>query len=113
MGAGLCAVCCVVPMLVVFGVVSVAALVTVGLAAAAIVGLLLLAWAVAANRLGSPRPWIGRVLGGAGAAVAAVSFLLDGNRPGIVVGVALLAGGALLVLAAVRTSSPRLATRDC
>lgn len=112
MGAGLCAVCCVTPMLVVLGVVSLATLLTVGLAAAAIVGLSLLAWAVAADRLGSAEPRIGRALGAAGAVVAVGSLLFDRNRSGLVIGVALMAAGALLVLATVHSSTTGAAARD-
>ncbi|MEP6661631.1 MAG: hypothetical protein ABJD24_17080 [Acidimicrobiales bacterium] len=106
--AGACVVCCVVPMLVLVGVISLGALVTFGVAVASIVAVVVLALGVGSGRLVGASQRLRRMLFAVGGA-AAFGGLLNINHGArattfIVVGVALLASSALLSLSAVEST---------
>jgi peptidoglycan/LPS O-acetylase OafA/YrhL len=104
-----CALCCVVPMLLIAGLVSLGALVTLGVAAASIAAVAMVAVGVGSGRLTDVSPRLRRVLFAAGGA-AAFGGLLNANHGAraaafIAVGVGLLACCALLSLPASQSTN--------
>ncbi|HUP75599.1 MAG TPA: hypothetical protein VM282_21350 [Acidimicrobiales bacterium] len=99
-----CAVCCAAPMLLLAGVVSTGALLTFGVAVAAVVAVVVMAVGVGTGRLANASPWVRRVLFAIGSAASLGGLVDVSNRARagslIGVGVAALACCALLSLAA-------------
>ena len=100
--AGACVVCCAGPMLVVAGVVSLASLVSGGIAVGSVVLVGLSVWALRRHRLGQPRPsmWRAVAAGGVVMAVGGLVWTTSASRSLVSAGVALLACAAVLSLAA-------------
>ena len=106
---GACAVCCVVPMLVLAGLVSIGTLLTFGVAAASVAAVVVVALGVGSGRLADASPWVRRVLfavGGA-AALRRLFDVSDGARAAtfIAIGIAALACCSLLSLPPVRPAA--------
>ena len=97
--ASLCVACCGFPMLVVLGLVSVAAAFTIGVSLASAGGVAVLAYLVVRHRTGHVPLMLARVLAVGGATLAVVGFWLSGNVAVLSVAIAMLAASALLVLA--------------
>lgn len=114
---GACAVCCVAPMLVLAGLISIGTLLTFGVAAASIAAVVVVAIGVGSGRLVACPPRVRRVLFAVGGA-AAFGGLLNVNQGAraatfIAVGLALFACCALLSLEAARpTDCPASALRS-
>ena len=104
-----CAVCCVVPVLVIAGVLTLGALIVGGLAIGAAVAIVALAILVGTRRVRSSAPMVRLALfavGGAGAVAGLWGLSTDrtGAAPVVVVALAALAAAALLTVAEVRTA---------
>ena len=103
-----CTVCCALPMLVVTGVVSLAAVAAIGAAVGSSVAVVLVTWAFSAERLPALGRWRRAIIATVGVIASAVGLTKidaspDSGRALVVIGVALLTTTAMLALTRVRS----------
>jgi hypothetical protein len=113
-----CTVCCALPMFVVTGVVSLAAVTAIGAAVGSIVAVVLVTWAFSVGRLPALGRWRRAIIATVGVIASAVGLTKidaspDSGRALVVIGVALLTTTAMLALTRVRSDQGRPPPARC